>query len=95
MTAQDFVNVLENSDMMRIVENGKDIFISYCASLRYEDFRLFERIKQKEVQRFRAVPEMRHRKWEELNLMQPLRSDETPDFCFSDLQMKLYYTIYI
>lgn len=45
--------------------------------------------------KFRAVPEITHRKWKELNLMSPLRPDETPDFKFQELQMKLYYTIYI
>lgn len=38
---------------------------------------------------------MPHRKWKELNLMSPLRPDETPDFRFQELQMKLYYTIYL
>lgn len=47
------------------------------------------------VVKFRAVPEITHRKWKELNLMSPLRPDETPDFKFQELQMKLYYTIYI
>lgn len=36
-----------------------------------------------------------HRKWKELNLMSPLKPDETPDFRFQELQMKLYYTIYL
>lgn len=31
----------------------------------------------------------------ELNLMSPLKPDETPDFRFQELQMKLYYTIYL
>lgn len=30
-----------------------------------------------------------------LRIMSPLRPDETPDFKFQELQMKLYYTIYL
>lgn len=95
MTVQDFVNVIENSDMMRIIKDGKDLFIDYRASLRFEDSGLFESIKHEEIRKFRAVPEIRHREWKERNLMPPLTPDETPDFSFRDLQMKLYYTIYI
>lgn len=95
MTVQDFVDVIENSDMIRIVENRTDIFVNYRASLRFENSGLFEKIKHKEIQKFRAVPEIRHREWKERNLMPPLTPNETPDFNFKDLQMKLYYTIYI
>ena len=54
-----------------------------------------EQHKNDTVVKFRAVPEITHRKWKELNLMSPLRPDETPDFRFQELQMKLYYTIYL
>lgn len=33
--------------------------------------------------------------WEELGLMKPLEPDQTAQYKFSDLQMSLYYTIYI
>ena len=48
-----------------------------------------------EVKKFRAVPEITHRRWEELGLMKPLEPDQTAQYKFSDLQMSLYYTIYI
>lgn len=95
MTLQEFIGVIENSDMLRIIKDGKDIFVNYRASLRYEDLGIFESVKREEVKKFRAVPEIRHREWKERNLMPPLSPDETPDYSFSDLQMKLYYTIYI
>lgn len=95
MTLQEFIGVIENSDMLRIIKDGKDIFINYRASLRHEDLGIFESVKCEEVKKFRAVPEIRHRKWKERNLMPPLSPDKTPDYSFSDLQMKLYYTIYI
>lgn len=34
-------------------------------------------------------------KWKELGLMKPLEPDQTAQYKFSDLQMSLYYTIYI
>lgn len=43
----------------------------------------------------RAVPEITHRRWKELGLMKPLEPDQTAQYKFSDLQMSLYYTIYI
>lgn len=42
-----------------------------------------------------AVPEITHRRWKELGLMKPLEPDQTTQYKFSDLQMSLYYTIYI
>lgn len=95
MTVQDFIGVIENSDMLRIIKDGKDIFINYRASLSHENLEIFENVRYEEVKKFRAVPEIRHRKWKERNLMPPLTPDETPDYCFHDLRMKLYYTIYI
>ena len=48
-----------------------------------------------EVKKFRAVPEITHRHWKELGLMKPLEPEQTAQYKFSDLQMSLYYTIYI
>ena len=47
------------------------------------------------INRGRAVPEITHRRWKELGLMKPLEPDQTAQYKFSDLQMSLYYTIYI
>lgn len=84
MTLADLLNTLESADMLRIIKGGEEIFVGYLALFAFD-----------EVVKFRAVPEITHRKWKELNLMSPLRPDETPDFKFQELQMKLYYTIYL
>lgn len=55
----------------------------------------FIRIAMQQGKRFRAVPEIRHKRWRELNLMQPLKPEETPDYSFRDLQMCIYHTITI
>lgn len=58
--------------------------------------RIPERLcSEHEVKKFRAVPEITHRRWKELGLMKPLEPDQTAQYKFSDLQMSLYYTIYI
>lgn len=99
MTLEQQLDILENSDMLRIIKDDTEVFVGYLASFapkvgnnRNE---IYERYKDDEVKRFRAVPEIRHKRWRELNLMSPLKPEETPDFRFSDLQMKLYYTIYV
>lgn len=92
-------SALESADMLRIIKGDKEIFVGYLAlfapEVGHTNCKLYEQYKFDEVVKFRAVPEITHRKWKELNLMSPLRPDETPDFKFQELQMKLYYTIYI
>lgn len=103
MTLQEFFGVIENSDRIRIIKDGADVFTGYLVGfspLVYkvsteQERALFEKYKDEQIKKFRAVPEIRHRRWKELNLMKPLEPDETPDFSFSDLQMTLYYTIYL
>lgn len=55
----------------------------------------YRKYSEHEVKKFRAVPEITHRRWEELGLMKPLEPEQTAQYKFSDLQMSLYYTIYI
>lgn len=94
MTLRQLLETLTNPDLLRIIKDGEDVFVGYLGILKAEK-ELFDQYGGQQVQQFRAVPEIKHRRWRELNLMKPLRPEETPDFRFSDLQMKLYYTIYI
>lgn len=48
-----------------------------------------------EIKKIKAVPELRHRNYEALELEPPLKPDIAPMYKFSDLQMQLYYDIYI
>ena len=57
--------------------------------------KISDRLRIIEVKKFRAVPEITHRRWKELGLMKPLEPEQTAQYKFSDLQMSLYYTIYI
>lgn len=96
MTVGDLFSKITNSDRLRIVkqDDGKDIFVGFLGVLTLNKD-MFNSIAAKEVVEFRANPEIRHKQWKERNLMRPLEPDETPDYCFSDLEMKLYYTIYV
>lgn len=94
MILEEFVKLLENSDRMRIVKDEKEVFVGWLAMLVMHN-EVYEEIRTDAVKKFRAVPEIRHRQWKERNLMKPLEPDETPEFLFSDLQMNLYYTIYL
>ncbi len=94
MTLEEFVKLLGNSDRLRILKDGKEIFVGWLALLVMHN-EMYERMRTDAVKKFRAIPEIRHKRWKELNLMKPLEPDETPEFSFSDLQMNLYYTIYI
>lgn len=95
MTLQEFFGVIENSDRIRIIKDGVDVFAGYLAIFRQHKRELLEKHKNVKVRKFRAIPEIRHKQWKELNLMKPLEPEETPDFSFDDLQMSLYYTIYL
>lgn len=94
MALEEFVKLLENSDRLRILKDGKEVFVGWLAMLVMHN-EMYERMRTDAVKKFKAIPEIRHRQWKERNLMKPLEPDETPEFLFSDLQMNLYYTIYI
>lgn len=93
MTVEEMLEKLEPSDMLRIMKDKKELYCGYLGMMEYHHGEL-SWIKI-EVTKFRAVPEITHKRWKELGLMSPLKPSETPNFSFSDLQMKLYYTIYI
>lgn len=99
-TLQDIVGLLRNSDRVRIVKDNKDVYVGWLAGfvkahgLEAKE-QLYQQYKDNEVIRLRAIDEVKHKKWKELNLASPLEPNEAADYSFSDLEMKLYYTIYI
>lgn len=95
MTVGQVVELLTNSDRVRVMKDDKEIFVGYLYSLTTEEQERYDNIRNCEIKKFRAVPEIRHKKWQEKGLMQPLMPDEMPEYKFSDLQMSLYYTIHI
>lgn len=99
MILEEFVKVIENSDRLRIFQGEKEVFVGFLVLLvpnyGQRGNEVYESIRKEEVKKFSAVPEIRHKRWEELNLTRPLQPEETPEFSFSDLQMSLYYTFYL
>lgn len=100
MRLEELVKELRNSDMLRVFKDDAEVYTGYLIGMTHRNGagyggELFDKYRDSVVKSFRCVPEIRHKKWKGLNLMRPLRPDETPDFSFSDLQMTLYYTIYL
>lgn len=92
MKLREFIGVFEQSERLRIVKDGKEIYTGYKALMEHAEL---EAVMDAEVKRFCPVPEIRHKEWKKRGLMPPMKPEETPEFSFSDLQMTLYNTIYI
>lgn len=96
MTLQDIVGILENPDRLRIIKDKEDLFVGWRASLVMDiENAIMQQYSEAEVKKFRVIPEIRHKQWREKGLMQPLQPEQLAEYSFSDLQMSLYYTIYI
>ena len=87
MNVDNLLKTLSPPDMLRIVNEDHDIYVGYMGMMQYHDRDLSGVLRQ-EVKSFRCIPEIRH-------LDAPMRPDVTPNYAFADLQMTLYYTIYI
>ena len=95
MTVEEFIGTLESSDRLRIIEGKAEVYVGFKPFADHEISEEYRKYSEYEVKKFRAVPEITHRRWKELGLMKPLEPDQTAQYKFSDLQMSLYYTIYI
>lgn len=92
MKLEDVLKLLLPSDRLRIIKGGKMAYIGFLANLeraRTEDLANYE------VEKLRAVPELRSKYWKEKGLMPPCEPEELAQYSFSDLEMKLYYDIHI
>ncbi len=88
MQLNEQIAVLTGADRVRIYRNNAVAYEGYIGNIEHRKAEAFT--GNEEVKRLRIVPELRHRKWQELGLMQPFNPAETPDYCFSDLQLTLY-----
>lgn len=88
MKVKDFVQLLHGSDRVRIIKNGNHIFTGWKDNWPKEH-------ADEKIDKFRAVPEIRHKEWEKRGLLPPIEPEKLPEYSFSDLQMNIYYTIYI
>lgn len=91
ITVREFLKTLTGPDRIKIVKDKEILFVGYRA----DGKKIPPECLDAEMKMFRSEPEIRHREWKKRGLMPPLEPDQTPDFKFSDLEMKLYYKIYI
>ena len=90
ITLEEYLQTLTGANLLHIKKGEQTLYMGYLANLQHADSTI---CLQDIVERFQAVPEIKHKKWRELGLMQPLQPEQTPQYSFSDLQMNLYYTI--
>lgn len=94
MTVKDIMTLLESPDRVRVIKDGEEIYNQYFANMEV-DKDIVAQIGDAEVKRFRAIPEITHRKYKERGLIAPMKPEETPDYSFRDLQLCIYHTITI
>lgn len=83
---------LIGSDRLRIFDGKEIIYTGYASLLPKEQ--LYQ-IKDKTVESYRCHIDIKHKEWEKRGLMPPIQPDELAEYRFSDLQLSLYYEIYI
>ena len=88
MTVKEFIGTLESSDRLRIIEGKAEVYVGYLAAFKpFADHEISEEYRKysgHEVKKFRAVPEITHRRWKELGLLKPLEPDQTAQYKFTD-----------
>lgn len=98
MTISELPELLERPDSLRIIKDNKQIYIGYlgCIGTKYEiDWKYIGLTGKEKVKKFRIETDIKHKKWKELQLMPPYEPERIADYSFSDLQLTIYYTIYI
>ena len=87
MTVKEFIGTLESSDRLRIIEGKAEVYVGYLAAFKpFADHEISEEYRKysgHEVKKFRAVPEITHRRWKELGLLKPLEPDQTAQHSIS------------
>lgn len=103
MYLKEVLEAYTSADRIRIYENGnkEPLYTGWLGMLMHiqeadgYDLRSINLTGMERVTKLRTVPEIRHKQWRELGLMQPIEPDITPQYSFSDLTMQQYYDIYI
>lgn len=93
MRTGELLELIENPTSIQIRKDEQLLYAGYLGILRGHYQEKYEQISQLQVIRFRANQEIRHRRWQELNLLAPIQPEEAPDYEFKDLQVRFYYQI--
>ena len=100
MTLGELFKIMDNPDLIRVKRGDKVLYAGFLGMVENKtldgyDFEKVNVPEDAEIKKIRAVPELRHRNYKALELEPPLKPDIAPKYKFSDLQMQLYYDIYI
>lgn len=94
ITLQDAMDLLRSSDMIRVQRDQKTVYAGYKGLIEYSgEDGLTKEDYGAHVTRFAAVPEIRHKEYKKLGLMEPMRPDIMQQYSFADLRMTIYYEI--
>ena len=94
MKVKEFLAVVPDPTMLRIMRGKEDLYAGYKGMVHYEQGDA-PGWMEATVKGFAAVPEIRHKQYREKGLMEPLLPEEMPQYSFNDLMMTLHYTITI
>lgn len=89
MIVKDLLEIIDGSCRL-IIEKDKEIIYNGWAGMRN-----LGELELNEVKKLQFRPEINHKHWQQLGLMQPLSPEDTPAYSFSDLELRLYYVIQI
>lgn len=100
MTLGELFKIMDNPDLIRVKRGNEVLYAGFLGMVENKtldgyDFERVNASEDAEIKKIRAVPELRHRNYKALELEPPLKPDIAPKYKFSDLQMQLYYDIYI
>lgn len=95
-TLEQLVSVIPTSNRVRIIKDDEQIFCNWRAMLDMHEWKeILKEYAAEDVKKFSCIPDITHRQWKEKELFAPVEPDKLAEYKFSDLQMSLYYTIYI
>jgi len=88
MTVREQLGVISSSCRVVIKRADNIIYSNFNAMADIGDD-----IALADVKKLTFKPEINHKNWQQLGLMQPLKPEDTPAYSFSDLELRLYYVI--
>lgn len=99
MKIKEMIGVLTSPDNLRIVKDGQQVYIGYLGNINNSgitvDWGKLGLTGEEEIKKFRLEPNISHKNWKELHLIPPYEPERVAEYRFSDLQMTIYYSIYI
>ena len=94
MKVRELLGVLIVADRLRIFQDEKELYSGYKENIAHRPQSVQDAMES-EVKRFRCIPEVTHKHWQELGLTSPLSPEDTPKYEFQNLSLRIYYEIYI